>query len=394
MARSLLLLTILSLTAGLSVARRCQNITIPISISSRNGIFSLATPANDVDVTDFVLNNYRAGVNYTDDVLQGVSKLYSYYLCYTFTNTKLQQYKTIQANYNLAATYCTPESGHGKSLQVLTHGVGINRYYWDFSYNNYNYSYVDRALAQGYSTLIYDRLGIGESSRGDPIQELQASLEVSALHQLTKMLRQSKVPGIKTKFDKIFHVGHSFGSILTYGLTTKYPEDSDGIVLTGFSIDETFFAWFGYASNWVVANSNPALKQFPNGYVALGTAQAFQAVAFAPSNFDLALPAAANSIAQPIPIGEILTIGSPQEVSNPFKGPVLVIDGGKMTLAMPLGLLLTFLLDRDLIFCGGNCSSSTPSAAELVRPKFTKVTDFEAVIVPQTGHLLNFVSLF
>ncbi|KAF5122283.1 hypothetical protein E5D57_012759 [Metarhizium anisopliae] len=251
MVRSLLLLTILSLTTGLSVARRCQNITIPISISSRNGIFSLATPANDVDVTDFVLNNFRAGVNYTDDVLQG--------------------YKTIQANYNLAATYCTPESGHGKSLQVLTHGVGINRYYWDFSYNNYNYSYVDRALAQGYSTLIYDRLGIGESSRGDPIQELQASLEVSALHQLTKMLRQSK----------------------------------------------------------------------------------------------------------PIPIGEILTIGSPQEVSNPFKGPVLVIDG-----------------DRDLIFCGGNCSSSTPSAAELVRPKFTKVTDFEAVIVPQTGHLLNFPSYY
>ncbi|KID62689.1 catalytic protein, partial [Metarhizium hybridum] len=353
MVRSPLLLTILSLTAGLSVARKCQNITIPISISSRNGIFSVATPANDVDVTDFVLNNFRAGVNYTDNVLQG--------------------YKTIEANYNLAATYCTPESGHGKSLQVLTHGVGINRYYWDFSYNNYNYSYVDRALAQGYSTLIYDRLGIGESSRGDPIQELQASLEVSALHQLTKLLRQSKVPGIKTKFDKIFHVGHSFGSILTYGLTTKYPEDSDGIVLTGFTIDETFFAWFGYASNWVVANTNPALKQFPNGYVALGTAQAFQAVAFAPSNFDLALPAAANSIAQPIPIGEILTIGSPQEVSNPFKGPVLVVDG-----------------DRDLIFCGGNCSSSTPSAAELVRPKFTKVTDFEAVIIPQTGHLLNF----
>lgn len=83
MVRSLLLLTILSLTAGLSVARRCQNITIPISISSRNGIFSLATPANDVDVTDFVLNNFRAGVNYTDDVLQGVSKLYSYYVCYT-----------------------------------------------------------------------------------------------------------------------------------------------------------------------------------------------------------------------------------------------------------------------------------------------------------------------
>lgn len=224
----------------------------------------------------------------------------------------------------------------------MTHGVGINRFYWDFSYNSYNYSYVDRALAKGYSTLIYDRLGIGESSRGDPIGDLQASLEVSALHQLTKLLRQSKVPGIKTKFDKIFHVGHSFGSILTYGLTTTYPEDSDGIVLTGFSITESFLTWFGYACNFVVANTNPAFKQFPIGYVAQGTAQAFQAAAFGPRNVDLDIMAAASPISQPIPIGEILTIGVPQLVPNPFGGPVLVLDGGKITLAMLLGSSLTF----------------------------------------------------
>ena len=80
--------------------------------------------------------------------------------------------------------------------------------YWDLSYNNFNYSYVDVATdTYGYCTLAYDRLGIGNSSHGEPLNEIQSSLEVAALAELTLMLRHGTFPGVKQTFDKITHVG-------------------------------------------------------------------------------------------------------------------------------------------------------------------------------------------
>ncbi|KAH8895386.1 alpha/beta-hydrolase [Thozetella sp. PMI_491] len=340
---------------GVSLARNCQNLTIPITVLARNGKFSLQPPANGLDVTDFVLDFYRAGVNYTDVLVQG--------------------YNTISGAYNISATYCTPDCGVGKVLQVMTHGLALDRHYWDLSYNNYNYSYVNRALARGYSTFTYDRLGIGESSHGDPINEVQAWAEIAALHSLTTLLRQGKVPGVHARFDKIFHIGHSYGSVQTYALSAMHPDDTDGIVLTGFSTEPTYLPWFGYASNFVPANTNEAFSAFPNGYLGVGSTAGFQSVAFAPQNFDPNLFSGASAISQPVAIGELLSLSGPISTPSGFRGPVLVITG-----------------ERDLPFCGGNCFVSSPSLAAKVQQQFPKAAKFQSVIVPGTGHSLNFVS--
>lgn len=80
--------------------------------------------------------------------------------------------------------------------------------YWDLSYNNFNYSYVDVATdGYKYCTLAYDRLGIGNSSHGEPLDEIQASLEVAALAELTMMLRDGTFPGVNQTFGKVTHVG-------------------------------------------------------------------------------------------------------------------------------------------------------------------------------------------
>lgn len=142
----------------------------------------------------------------------------------------------IDNQYKLAATYCTPASGPGDTIQILTHGVGFDRTYWDYPFNNYNYSYVDRAIEQGYSTLAWDRLGIADSSHGDPINEIQMAAELEALHQLTLRVDSGTLCGMDGhRFQKKVHVGHSFGSLMTYGLSSKYPNITDAIVLTGFS---------------------------------------------------------------------------------------------------------------------------------------------------------------
>ena len=80
--------------------------------------------------------------------------------------------------------------------------------YWDSNYNNFNYSYVDVATDKyGYCTLNYDRLGIGNSSHGEPLNEIQSFLEVEALAELTNMLRNGTFPGVDHAFTKITHVG-------------------------------------------------------------------------------------------------------------------------------------------------------------------------------------------
>lgn len=107
--------------------------------------------------------------------------------------------------------------------------------YWDLSINDFNYSYVDVATDEyGYYTLAIDRLGIGNSSHGEPLNEIQSYLEVAATTELTRQLRAGNFPSMPNQtFNKVVHVGHSFGSAQSYALANLTPDLTDAIVLTG-----------------------------------------------------------------------------------------------------------------------------------------------------------------
>lgn len=303
--------TLVALAALVSIgeAAKCQNLTIPISISARNGVFDLAAPSSSIESTNFALDLSQQGKNYTKAILTG--------------------YDTISGNYEIAATYCEPDNGPAKTLQVLTHGIGFDRSYWDFSYANYNYSYVREAVDQyGYSTFAWDRLGIGMSSHGDPVNEIQIWLEVAALQALTTSLRSGSINGISCTFENLVHVGHSFGSEITYALTTMYPSISDGIILTGFSNNGTFAAFFELGSNLIVANTISALAQYPTGYLAPNSVVGVQIDFFAPGDFDPNVLQVAYMTGQPVTPGELLTLAGTSGAPNSFSKPVLVITGG------------------------------------------------------------------
>lgn len=93
---------------------------------------------------------------------------------------------------------------------------------------------------------------------------------MSAIYEITKKLRDGTL-STKTKippFKKVVHVGHSFGSALTYELVAKYPSISDGIVLTGFSANGSYLPMVSAGMNWQLAKSNSKrFKHLPNGYV-------------------------------------------------------------------------------------------------------------------------------
>ncbi|KAH0598446.1 hypothetical protein MHUMG1_03744 [Metarhizium humberi] len=345
--------------AAVASARQCQNITVPVSISSRNGVFDMAAPFTDIDVTNLFLRMAWPGNNGTANVLKG--------------------YKTVSGNYTLAATYCEPDNGPGHALQILTHGVGFDRSYWDFSFANYNYSYVNRALDAGYSTLTWDRLGIGRSSHGDPVNEIQIFLEIAALKALTDTARGGQLRGVAHKFNKTVHLGHSFGSAMTYALTALHPDITDAIVLTGFSQVPQFLAYFALGANFApVANNRLLAGHYAAGYVAPRDSIGVHINFFGPGDFDPEVLKVATETGQPAAVGELLTVGSVPK-SSEFPGPVMIITG-----------------DRDIPFCGGNCmntmaiNGSASNLVEYSRDSFKKASAFQATVVPNAGHGLNY----
>jgi pimeloyl-ACP methyl ester carboxylesterase len=281
------------------------------------------------------------------------------------------------------------------------------------SFNNYNYSYINVATdTYKYATLSFDRLGVGNSSHGEPLNEIQSFIEVEATAALTRMLRNGTFPGVNRTFSKVVHVGHSFGSAQTYSLANLYPNITDGIVLTGFSMNASFVPFFAAGGNFQQANLNEPLRfsnitgtqiqsllnmyaenvvdlfapidvttlprpqNLPNGYLISSNAEADKYLFFKPYYYDPAILSLAERTKQPVTLGELLTLGSVTMMNN-YAGPVMVIAG-----------------DADLPYCGSNCTATggvAPSLQSQVKMNFASVAtaNFSAYVQPNTGHGIN-----
>lgn len=250
------------------------------------------------------------------------------------------------------------------------------------AYQNYNYSYVDYALSQGYHTLSYDRLGLGNSSHGDALSEIQVFPQIQVLAEITSMARNGSLPSINTKPSKVIHMGHSFGSAQVFALSAHFPDLSDGLILTGFSTNASFMSLAMAGVTFTQANRNFELTgsfqkrglEYGPGY--LTNAHIFNNEFFFlyPGNFDPGMAVFAEENKQPATVGEYLTASSSPHGSK-FAGPVLVLTG-----------------EHDLVFCGGDCfatggaADSIPAESKIA---FPKAKTFEAYVQPNTGHGLN-----
>lgn len=118
-------------SSGKPSGKTCINATIPITISARNALFNTAIPSSDTDVVNLISNLTRPGGNFSAQILAG--------------------YATVAGTYRISTQYCMPA---GKpqprpTIQVLTHGIGFDKTYWDLAFGNYKYSYVDYATSNG-----------------------------------------------------------------------------------------------------------------------------------------------------------------------------------------------------------------------------------------------------
>ncbi|KAF2171750.1 hypothetical protein M409DRAFT_17985 [Zasmidium cellare ATCC 36951] len=276
---------------------------------------------------------------------------------------------TIDVNVTIAAQFCFPPGRSPTTVQILSHGLGFDHVYWSFGGQNSEYNYVKAATAAGYSTLSYDRLGNGGSTKGDAYTLNQATIETEVLKRLTDHVRSWDIPCLSHLHapTKVTHVGHSFGSQITNQLVSTYPNVSDGIVLTGYSTLPASVD-FAIGTNFFLAKD--VLPQIygnlSTGYLIWDQQSQNQYLFLHWPNFSPQVLAEGEQNKWPLSISELLST-SVHNATN-FSNPALIISG-----------------QYDGVFCGFNCTGVLPQA----RTTFSGATPFETYVQPNTGHGIN-----
>ncbi|MCJ1245729.1 hypothetical protein MMC30_002933 [Trapelia coarctata] len=281
----------------------------------------------------------------------------------------------VTGTYGIFSKLCVPAKASAaanvQTVQFLTHGGTLDNTYWDLAPG---YSYIDAAAVAGYATFSYDRLGTGMSDHPDPIQVVQVGVQVEVAHVLVQGLRAAHFGG--WSFQKVVGVGHSLGTGLTQGVTTKYPKDFDAVILTGTS------AYFGSVSIGVASTAQQIANTDPSGRFA-GLANGYftpapvpQAIQFAFYRYPHFVQSIFNSnlkTYQTNALGETFTLASAYVPSAAFTGPVDVVDG-----------------QNDFFYCGGDCTFPTNQAA-VVQPVFYPAASAgsQSYLVPDAGHNIN-----
>ena len=284
----------------------------------------------------------------------------------------------VSGTFNISVDYCTPTKPGPKAqtIQLLTHGLGFDKKYWDFRLPSTpadtQYSYIAAALAAGYSTLSWDRLGCGLSPVVDPYTVLQAPVELAVLATLTGLVRAGAVPQVPAP-KKVIHVGHSWGSLLSNALVAVKPELSDGVVLTGYSHIFSYEVFFIASANFHLASENQPGRfgGRSSGYLTWGDKYANQYSFLQYPYFDPAVLEYAEANKFPFTVGEFISQGALSYEAENFTGPVLYLAA-----------------QHDLIFCQSDCVGIMGPSSSVVTA-FGKSSDLEVYIQPNVGHGIN-----
>ncbi|EME81785.1 uncharacterized protein MYCFIDRAFT_32930 [Pseudocercospora fijiensis CIRAD86] len=321
----------------------------------KNLVFDYELPKNQSQAAEWTVDGLTASSGLPDSVITGT--------------------QNVEGTFDIGATLCLPNNNTKPStVQILTHGFGFDRYYWvrrlhpDFAPG---YSWVDIAAQHGFATLYYDRLGVGESDTPDALNIVQAPLEVEIAHHLISMLKSGY---FGLEFSKVVGVGHSFGSGITQGVTTQYPQDLNAAILTGFSLNTTGRNSFLAALNLEIASLNAPYRfaSTPPGYLVSSTIVSQQIAFFKSPGFDPAILHSVESSKATGTIGEFFSLGVVVAPATEFEGPVAVINGV-----------------NDLPFCAGDCRYPVDLAEAVLPVLYPAAKNKDTYLAPNAGHGLN-----
>ncbi|KAF4948192.1 hypothetical protein FGADI_9820 [Fusarium gaditjirri] len=354
------LLPALATPTGLT--KDCVQLQIPVTASANNTRYNSVKVESTIDLVDFIWDTSTwSHANRSTEVLP------------------------VHGTYSISAQLCIPADGEKSDiLQVATHGLGFDKRYWDPELRPEEYSYVDTAIARGYSILTYDRLGTGKSSKADGYNEVQLGLQVAILKELTvlardgKLLASSKVLSKrphKTFYDykprKVVHIGHSFGSATTSGLLSLHGSLSDGAILTGFLPNNQSGKVGPNAFGFEFARQHDP-KRFgdrPAGYAVQASLGSIQQIFLKKGSFEVEALEYAEKIKQTGTVGELSSSLFGQRAAE-FKGP-----------------LQYFIGENDYPLCDGDCNNTYDM--ETLKGLNPAASHIGVHLQPGTGHGLT-----
>ncbi|KAI4861937.1 alpha/beta-hydrolase [Hypoxylon rubiginosum] len=270
----------------------------------------------------------------------------------------------VESTFNVGATLC----GTGGSMLILTHGIIESKLYWRPTFDNAEkYSFVDAALAAGYSVLSYDRIGVGSSSKVDALSDAQFQVEAAVLDSLVDYAHQV------VKSSKVALVGHSYGSYLSVASAASKTTAVDATVLTGFAGNFTYFNPFLAGSAFRVARLQDPKRwgSLDPGYLTSADLYAETYVYFGEErDFERRVAEWSHYVgSEPFAVGELpsLLASSPLDFAA-VTSPVLVLQG-----------------QFDLSACGGNCVG----LLDPLKATFAGAKTVETVDNLPAGHNLN-----
>ena len=305
MFRSALLLAGLASSAFASY--HCIDFTAPITVTAVSAEVAFPEFQNQFEATAFA-----AAVLGRDSA--------------QLASTAFKGEQNVTSTFEISARYCTPAKKGSGIVQVLTHGLGFDKVYWEFDGPSSPYNYVKVATGAGYSTLAYDRIGNGESTVSDPYNINQGPTELAVLAALTTALRAGALHSGIAKPKTVVHVGHSYGSELSHGLASAAPQLTDGLILTGYSSNDSFQPIWAASTTFHLASVNQP-KRFGSrnsGYLTWPDEYANEFGFFLYPHFDPAVLAKAEATKYPFTVGEFLTQALIPMGKVGITGPVLV----------------------------------------------------------------------
>jgi hypothetical protein len=96
-----------SLFVGYAAAKQCETLSIPVDISSRQGVYREVPVVGNLDVSGFATRFNEYQYNYSASLFTG--------------------FQTLQKSIKISAQYCTPDGGSKGIAQVLSHGIGFDK---------------------------------------------------------------------------------------------------------------------------------------------------------------------------------------------------------------------------------------------------------------------------
>lgn len=271
-------------------------------------------------------------------------------------------------NYDLVGQLCWTGELQDKTLQVLVSGGGYGAAYWDFPYMPDTYSYARAALRAGDAVFNFDRLGMGLSDH-----PLGASLDVDT--QAYVLQQTLAVLQTDHNFNATVVLGHSFGSTVTLAHALRFPDQTDGIVLTGFmhNVNPEFGPAMGKGIS-VAAFSGPLTGELFDPTYLISQEGTRGDAFYTRGNTDPEVIATDDSTRETLAVGELISMSRYfADQSKALTVPVMVLIG-----------------ENDFVVCGGAMDCSDHDAVVKHETTFYPAnTCPEVYILENTNHNAN-----